>query len=144
MSKNAGKTLPKMLALSGTVLTWLPVLLTVLTSAAGSIRRRAFLLDYLMPAELFPFALVGAVLLVWVALRRRRMFVTVSAAAMAAFFACVLTIPLVTGLASGATQPEGWPLALSILSLALYEAALIATGVGGILLTRDLFRKSSE
>jgi len=98
-----------------------------------------------MPAELFPFALVGALLLIWAALiaRSRRMPVAVSAIAMAVFFACVLVIPIVTGLASGATPPEGWPFALAILSLALYAVAMASTGVAGALLVRDLFRKAS-
>jgi hypothetical protein len=98
-----------------------------------------------MPAELFPLALVGALILSWAAFRAqsRRMSVAVSGAAMVVFFACVLFIPLATGLASGATPPEGWPWALSLLSLALYTAAMVYTGVAGTLLTRGLFRKEA-
>ena len=144
MVKSAGTPLGKGLAILGMALIWFPIFFTLLTSAVGSIRSRAFHLDYLMPAELFPAALVGALLIVWTALRarERRMPVTVSAAAMVLFFACVLLIPVVTGLASGQAAPEGWPWALTILSLALYTAAMILTGVLGALVVRDLFRKA--
>ncbi len=137
--------LDKVLALAGTVLVWLPLALTVLSSVFGLLFRRSFLLDFLMPAELFPLALVGALILAWAAFRTRlrRMPIAVSGAAMVAFFACVLLVPLATGLASGATPPEGWPWAITLLSLALYAAAMVSTGVAGTLLTRDLIHKGS-
>ena len=105
--------------------------------------RRSLLLDVLMPAELFPLALVGALLLNWVAFREKSRLkpVMLSAAAMVVSFACVLVVPIVTGLASGATPPVGWPMALSYLLLALYVAAMALTGVMGALLTKDHFRK---
>ena len=46
----------------------------------------------------------------------------------------------VTGLASGRTEPTGWPWALVLASLALYVLALVILGVGGVLLVRDLFK----
>ena len=47
---------------------------------------------------------------------------------------------LVTGLASGRTEPTGWPWALVLASLALYVLALVVLGIGGVLLLRDLFK----
>ena len=143
LAKNTGNGLVKVLALAGTVLVWLPILLTILSSGFGLIIRRSFHLDFLMPAELFPLAFVGALTLVLMAFkaRCRRKAVAFSGALMVVFFACVLFVPLATGLASGATPPEGWPWALSLLSLALYAAAMVLTGVAGTILTRDLFRK---
>jgi len=58
-------TLTKVLAIVGTVLAWFPLLALVLASAAVLLRGRVFHFDYLMPAELFPFALAGGVLLLW-------------------------------------------------------------------------------
>ena len=46
----------------------------------------------------------------------------------------------VTRLASGETEPVGWPWALVLASLAIYSLALVVMGVGGLLLLRDLFR----
>ena len=146
MANRTGVTFSKALALSGTVLLWFPILFTLLTSAIGSIRSRAFHLDYLMPAELFPVALIGALLLVWAIFRAksRRKSVVASAAVMAVCFGGVLLIPVATGLASGATPPEGWPWALTILSLAMYIAAMISTGVLGALLIKDLFHRAKN
>lgn len=143
LAKNTGNGLVKVLALAGTVLVWLPIALTILSSLFVLLVRRSFHLDFLMPAELFPLALVGALILVSVALkaRCRRKPVAVSGAAMVVFFACVLFVPLVTGLASGATPPEGWPWALTLMSLALYATAMVFTGVAGTLLTKDIFHK---
>ena len=143
LARNAGNGLGKVLALAGTVLVWLPILLTLLSSVLRLFLRRSLLLDVLMPAELFPLALVGALLLNWVAFREKSRLksVVLSAAAMVVCFACVLAVPILTGLASGATPPEGWPMALSYLSLTLYVAAMALTGVMGALLTKDHFRK---
>ena len=47
---------------------------------------------------------------------------------------------MVTGLASGETEPGGWQWVLVLASLAIYSLALAAVGVGGILLLRDLFK----
>jgi hypothetical protein len=64
--------LTKILAVIGTVLVWIPILAPILLTIAELIRTGMFRLDYLMPAELFPLALVGGGLLLWAALRRRR------------------------------------------------------------------------
>ncbi len=62
--------LTKVLAVVGTALVWVPILFTLAISVIGSISDRILRFDYLLPAELFPFALVGSLLL-WAALRAR-------------------------------------------------------------------------
>ena len=64
-------SLTKTLAVVGTVLVWIPVLAPILFAAASLIQAGMFRFDYLMPAELFPVALVGGGLLLWAALRAR-------------------------------------------------------------------------
>ncbi len=59
----------KVLTIVGVILVWFPILAPVLLSLIALGAMRVFRLDYLMPAELFPFALVGGLLLVWAALR---------------------------------------------------------------------------
>jgi hypothetical protein len=59
MEKKGGVTI--ILAILGTVLVWFPILAPVLLSVAAIIKERPFRFDYLMPAELFPAALVGGV-----------------------------------------------------------------------------------
>jgi hypothetical protein len=63
--------LPKILAVVGIILVWLPILAPVIFSAISMIGARIFRFDFLMPAELFLFALAGALLLLWAALRAK-------------------------------------------------------------------------
>ena len=132
--------LTKILAIVGTVLAWFPILAPILLSIAALIQRGRFLFDYLMPAELFPFALAGGGLLLWASLRARSRRGWIGGGLGAAILLLFGTqgIAVVTGLASGETETGGWQWALVIGALILYILALIALGVGGILLLRDL------
>lgn len=89
------------------------------------------LFDYLMPAELFPLALAGGLLLLWAALRARtgvgRVAWSLGIAVGAMAGSQVLAV--VTGLASGAREAVGWRLVLVIAGLALYILALGVIGV---------------
>jgi hypothetical protein len=49
-------------------------------------------------------------------------------------------LAVVMGLASGATAPTGWRVALVLAMIFGYSLALVAVGVGGALLVRDLFK----
>jgi len=97
-----------------------------------------------MPAELFPSELVGGMLLLWAALReraRRKLSIWSFVAAIVLLFGGQ-GIAIVTGLASGETEPGGWAMALTLAGLIGYILALIALGVGGVLLLKDLFKQS--
>ena len=134
--------LTKVLALIGTVLVWIPILAPVLFSAALLIQARMFRFDYLMPAELFPVALVGGCLLLGAALRARSRRGLIGGSLGSAVVTLVgsQALAVVTGLASGRTEPTGWPWALVIASLGLFVLALVILGVGGVLLVCDLFK----
>jgi len=134
--------LTKVLAFVGTVLVWIPILAPALFSAAFLIQTRTFRFDYLMPAEIFPMALVGGGLLLWAALRARSRRGLIGGSLGSAVILLVggQALAVVTGLASGRTAPTGWPWALVLASLALFVLALAALGVGGVLLVRDLFK----
>jgi hypothetical protein len=47
-------------------------------------------------------------------------------------------LAVVTGRASGETEPGGWQWALVLASLAVFWLAVIAVGVGGALLSREV------
>ena len=100
------------------------------------------MLDYLMPAELFPLVLVGGLLLLWASLRMR----THRRLIAWAFGAAVVLpwvgqgIAVLTGLANGETEATGWRWALVIGFIMAYNLAVIVLGVGGILLLRRLFK----
>jgi len=134
----------KTLAIAGTVLAWFPILAPVLLSVVVILQARIFRFDYLMPAELFPSALVGGGALLWAALRTRsrRRLIAWSLGLAVALLASSQGLAVVTGLASGEAEPAGWRLAVVLAPLAGYGLALIAMGVGGALLLRDLFRIS--
>jgi hypothetical protein len=151
MSHTMGKnsTLTKFLAIAGMVLAWLPVLTPVLLSLAVLIRAHRFLFDYLGPAELFPLVLVGGGLLLWAAIRarlRRRLIAWAFGITAVSLFGSQ-ALAVATGLASGETEPTGWPWVLVLALIVAYDVAVVAIGVGGALLVRDLFgrpRSTSE
>jgi len=134
--------LTKILALVGTVLVWFPLLAPVLFSMASFIGDRRIRFDYLMPAELFPLVLVGGGLLIWAALRARarRGIIGWGLGIAAGMLVGGQALAVVTGLASGETEPVGWRWALVIGSLVVYSLAVLLIGVGGLLLIRDLFK----
>ncbi|MGE5249275.1 MAG: hypothetical protein ACM3QS_03590 [Bacteroidota bacterium] len=134
--------LTKTLAILGTVVAWFPVAAPVFFSAILIIRRGVFRFDYLMPAEFFPVALVGGGLLLWAAsrARSRRGLIGSGLGAATAVLVSGQVLAVVTGLASGETEPTGLWWALVVASLIVYSLALLAIGIGGLLLLRDLFR----
>ena len=136
----------RVLAVAGTVLVWFPILATVVISVVGSSRDRVFRFDYLMPAELFPAALVGGGLLLWAALRARSRRGLVACGLALAVGALVggQALAVVTGLASGETGPTGLWWALVVASLVIYSLALVEIGIAGVLLARDLFLHDNE
>ncbi len=134
--------LTKILAVLGSVLVWFPILAPVLISGISFATRGVFRFDYLMPAELFPFALIGGGLLLWAAwrARSRRALIGWGLGIAIGLLAGGQALAVATGLASGEIEPAGWPLALVTGSIVIYVLALIAIGTGGVFLLRDLFK----
>jgi len=138
--------LTKILAIVGILLVWFPILGPILLSIAVLISEHAFRFDYLMPAELFPAGLAGGGLLLWAALRARsrRRLIGWGLGIAVGLLVGGQVLAVLTGLASGAAEPAGWWWALVFASLVLYSLALVAMGVGGVLLLRDLFKPSKQ
>jgi hypothetical protein len=136
----------RILAVTGTVLAWFPILAPILLSVIVSIDRQVFLFDYLMPAELFLVALIGGGLLFWASVRAhsRQRLIGWGIVVAVGLLVGSQALAVVTGLASGRIEPTGvwWVLVLTL--LAGYSLTLIAIGVGGILLLRDLFKPPSD
>jgi hypothetical protein len=135
--------LTKSLAVVGTVLVWIPILAPIFFSVTLGIRANVFRLDYLMPAELFPVALLGGGLLIWAAFRARshQRMVGWSFGISVLLLIAGQVLAVVTGLASGETEPVGWSWGLVLASLAGYTLALVATGISGLLLISECFKK---
>lgn len=139
--ENKGR-LTKSLAVIGVVLVWFPFLAMILTARIGAPEGRGLQVDYLIPAELFPFVLIGCGSLVWAALRartRRGLVVWGVAIAVVALVGGQL-LAMLTGLDSGETEPTGVWFALVVASLAIYTLALVEVGTAGILLVSDVFK----
>ena len=135
--------LTKILAILGTVLIWLPVLAPFLLGAGSLLRSGRFRFDYLMPAELFPIALLGGGLLLWASLRAHSHTKLIGwglAIAVGLLFGGQ-ALAVVTGLASGETEPTPLLMALVLGPILIYALILAAIGIGGVLLVRDLFKR---
>lgn len=136
----------KILAIAGTVLVWFPILVPILFSAVSFFADRRFRFDYLMPAELFPSTLAGGALLLWAALRARtqRKLIGWGLGAAVVLLFGGQGLAIFTGLASGESEPTGWKMAIVLGTIIGYALALVAIGVGGIMLLRELFKQSRE
>jgi hypothetical protein len=134
--------LTKTLAIAGTLLAWFPLAAPLLLTVIFFMAERMLRFDFLMPAELFPLALAGGVLLLWAAWRSRlrQRLIAWSLGVAAAGLAGSQGLAVLTGLASGQNEPAGWRLVLVLALLGLYILALVAMAVGGALLVRDLFK----
>lgn len=139
---NNKSLLTKILAIIGSVLVWLPILAPVILSIIVFIRERLFLFDYLMPAELFPIALVGGGLLVWAAIRAqsRRRLIGWSFGIALLSLAGGQALAVVSGLATSSANAAAWVFPVAVGTIVLYSLALIVTGIGGVLLVRDLYK----
>jgi hypothetical protein len=139
-------TFTKILAITGTLLIWFPILAPILLSATYAMQERKLRFDYLMPAELFPFALLGGIMLLWAALRVhawRRMIGWGLVVALV-MLAGGQAIAVATGLANGQIgMDSGW-FALVLAMLIVYLLAMVVIGVGGALLLADLFRRHGQ
>jgi len=134
--------LTKVLAIAGTVLVWFPILAPILFTTIRFIQSQRFRFDYLMPAELGLFAFGGGILLLIAAIRAHSHAKLIGWGLGIAFVMVVggQALAVVTGLADGSTEIGGWQWMLVLGSLAGYSLAIVAMGIGGILLLRGVFK----
>lgn len=141
MNKTGG--LSKSLALVGCILVWLPIILPLIFGLLSSASGDIFRVDYLMPAELFIMVLIGGCFLVWASIRAHAMIKVVAWGLGVAvlMLAAGMVIAQLSGLASGAIEPNGLWWGVVVASLIIYILGIITMGVGGILLIKELFQK---
>jgi hypothetical protein len=134
----------KGLAITGTILIWLPIVLPLLFSGFFLVERGLFRFDYLMPAEFFFFALAGGILLIWAAVRAKSKQLMIGWSISFAVFTLISMqgLAVASGLASGRTEPHGFWLIIVMMLLIMYILSLILCGIAAILLLRDLFKPS--
>lgn len=139
------KTLAKVLATLGTILVLLPLLAPICFSFMRILRIgfAHFNFDFLMPAELFPVVFLGGALIVIASIiaHSKKALIIWSFALAAVMFIGGSIFALVTGLASGQTEPIGLMLNIVLIAFVLYDLMMIPLGIGGILLVKNLFKK---
>lgn len=121
----------------------LPVVAPVVFSLIRAVQRGGWRFDYLMPAELAPVAGVGALLLLWAAIRAHayRGAVAWGIAAAVAGLAGGSLIAIWSGIASGEVPIEEarWAQVLvTALVVGVYGVALVELGAAGVALAREL------
>lgn len=130
----------KLLAVTGTLLVWFPLLAPIILALVLQMTRGKFLLDYLMPAELFPAVLIGGGLLIWAAFRaqvtKKLLVWSLSIAVLSLVGAQAFAE--ISGIASGARPAAGWPWLVLIGTLILFLLSVLATGIGGLRLLRKI------
>ena len=135
--------LTQLMAVLGSILAWLPLLAPLFFALGSLFRGGSFLFDYLMPAELFPVALLGGGLLLWAAIRARAYRGWIGWSLLASILLLVgsQALAAATGIASGRTPMSSpWFYAV-VAGLILFTLSLVITAVSGIRLARDLFKK---
>ncbi len=143
---NKDRSWIKMSAFIGTVLIWAVLLLPIILGLTRFTEISLFQVDYLMPAEFGLVVLIGAGLLLLAAIISRKRIKWVAWCIGIAIFLVVgsQAAAVVTGLASGAIEATGWQFAITIGMIIGYDLALVALGIGGIFLCRDLLRLNKE
>ncbi len=136
----------RVLAIVGTVLVWIPILATLVTGVIGSIARDRLMMDYLMPAELVPFAAIGGIALIISAMLAQSVqkWIVWSFTVMLAALVLSQVVAVVSGLASGRIEATGiwWVLVLGL--IILYAVVMVILGIGGIKLIISLFKKPQK
>ena len=125
----------RLLAIGGTALIALPLLAGVLAAVLGYVTRGVPLFDYLLPLELFPPAVVGALLLLWAARRAHDRCCLIASAEGAATVTLLLLLLFPSDLQDAS---------LVLLPLAaILTVEMAVTGVGGLLLVHDMLPHSA-
>jgi len=137
------KPFTKILAVVGTIIAFLPFVAPIVFSLIRLVESGRFRFDYLMPAEVFFLSIIGGGLIIWAALRAKRWLKLIAWGLGIAivFFLGFQGLAILTGVASGAFEAEGWRFTLVLAGMGLCYLGMILTGVSGILLIRDLFKK---
>jgi hypothetical protein len=137
--------LSKILAIAAAALLLLPILFMLFTGIAGSIMSKEWRMDYMLPAELFPFVLAGIAALLWACIRERYLIKPIAWTVGAGLFLVVgcQLFAVVTGLASGRVETPGL-IAVVIAALIGYDLCVALLGYFAIRLTIHTFSKKAD
>ncbi|HOO74210.1 MAG TPA: hypothetical protein PLS66_02875, partial [Tepiditoga sp.] len=116
------------------------IFLTLFTSLIGSLNLKYFIIDYLMPAELFPAALIGSIIISYVSAVSKLYLKSsvINFIILILSFFGINFAAVITGLASGDYPPEGYRFVIVIFLLIIYILSVISEGVLSILIILKL------
>lgn len=138
----------KILVIVGTILILLPIIFMVVTGVMGSIQRKQFLMDYMIPGEVFPIVLAGMAALMWAALREHTLVKKIAWTVGISLFLLVAcqVIAVITGLANATIAPEKAPVWMVVVTamLILYDLGVALMGYWGIKLWGSVFAKKQS
>lgn len=137
------KTLFKIFAILGTLAVWAPTVFMVVSSLFGSLASGTFLMDFLLPAELFLIELVGMLLLVFASWKEGHLFKPLVFLSVGAIV-CMATIVIfaeATGMATGSGDPQLWMEIFVYAFTLLMSACFILLGWVGLKFTLWLYAK---
>jgi hypothetical protein len=133
--------LAKALAIAGTALLLLPIAVPLLLSLSTIGSPAGYRVDYLMPFETYPAALLGVILVALASLRthlhRRAMWIAMGV--MFGAFVLMGVSAKLTGIADSPEQLEAWRYVLTATLGAISLAGQIGLAAVGGWITRDLF-----
>lgn len=134
------QALTRSLAVLGTALVITPILAPLAFGMAALAQGRGFLVDYLMPFEVYPVTLLGTALIAWAAARahERTRAVGIAIATMLAGFVLAMASARLTGIADSPMRLEAWRFAVTAGFLVVAAIAQLVVGAEGALLARGL------
>jgi hypothetical protein len=136
--------LTKTLAVVGTTLLVLPLVAPLVLGLGLLGGPMGYRVDYLMPFEVYPIALVGMALVLWASIRAhaRTKAVGAAIAVMLGGFALAAVAAQVTGIANSEEELEAWRYAVTIGFAAMSLLGQAALAAIGALIARDSIRAS--
>jgi cation transport ATPase len=125
----------------GTVLLFFPIVFMLVSGIVKSIQTGEFLMDFLLPLELFFCPLIGIALLampVWKEKLERKLLI-IGTAVMVFFFLALMIGATLSGLASGETEMNTLAWVLTGIAMGFFILGQIGAGIAGLLLIRKQF-----
>lgn len=112
----------------GMILIFIPFLIAILLSINFSLNEHAFIIDYLIPAELSFIVMPGALMIMLVALKNKYFFKTKAILFSLALISLLLImiLPNLVGFGHDASLAQGFWYILTFVSLGIYEIAVLA------------------
>ena len=134
--------LAKIFGVTGLVLIWFPVLLNILTTSTRFFRIGNHQFNYFLIAVLFPFALVGMVLLFVASLLSKTKSILIgSLLGLLVFLLLALTIfSKISGVSYSEFGSMDWAWMIVIAVLAACFVCYLLLGIFGAVLVRNLFK----